>query len=197
METTPQPQQQHVQQNYHEAASAIVEQVQSQMQLLPPSRGVTSTRVSKPTTIKNSKIANNINKWNAKSQELSQPVQSRQTQPPQPVQPIVTRGYQPPIQQPLLFDDADIDGEEVVDEDGEDISEILGKLKAKYEVPSGVICLLCKRSLGTTEKLVAHFERSALHSVSSFLSSFFCCTIHSQIFTAIGEPYKSSTRLCF
>ena len=86
------------------------------------------------------------NTWNQPPQKTVSPHHSRQQ----------THYQEPIVQQPIP--------QEIEDEDGEDISEILSRLKVKYEVATGNICLLCKRSLGTTEKLVAHFQVSKLHA---------------------------------
>lgn len=153
-EPQPQPTEVQPQVTYQNAAAAIIEQVQSQVQQNRYAENTTTQNARKP--VKDARVAKDINKWNQKSQELAgnsnQPLPYRE-QPATIIQQPVTQISQPV--NPISTGN---------DEDGEDISDVIARLKAKYEVPTGNICLLCKRSLASTEKLVAHFQVSKLHA---------------------------------
>jgi len=169
--------------DYTSAAAAIIEQAQAQANkiaqdnqnsaALDPSDTVKSPQQTpaslqfdipqKTTKVKDIRVQKDINKWNAKTQELRTLNSQRghgnkkisvQQQPPKEEKiEIFNKTVQPTSQEdttslpPLLSEE-----------------ELLEQLKQKYEPGTGAICMLCRRNLSTNEKLLLHYQLSKLHS---------------------------------
>merc|ERR1711862_155050 len=121
-----------------------------------------NTSSSRSNRVKDDVVAKNIDKWNKKSEELAGQTHENRYMPTQP-QSVPQSIPEPKQIQPQPVPQSipeSFDG----DDDGEDISDVITKLKAKYEVVTGNICLLCKRNFGTTDRLSAHFQMSKLHA---------------------------------
>jgi len=184
-------------------ASAIVDQAQAQLQseqpTTTPTTGtqpeaapvVTPQATSlqfdipqKTSKVKDLRVMKDINKWNAKAQELnSSPDSQIQIQPEKSKpdyhsgevnqekiqilnKPVNSTGnadsevHNQYVQHTNITDDHSKQPDNVPSKE-----EIRRQLSAQYEQPTGIICLLCKRKLGTTEKLKLHFQLSKLHAV--------------------------------
>lgn len=139
--------------------------------------------------MKNKTVLKDISKWHAKAQELNQTLYETPT-------PKVSRGNKSfkeekvqmlnKVVKPFGSTDDDNITNEAKDNSAttatilpdpsptiKTMEDVILELKQKYELPNTRICRLCKRDLGTPEKLKIHFNLSKLHEVSKVHTLYF------------------------
>merc|ERR1711879_550772 len=111
-----------------------------------------------------SSVLKNITKWNAKAQELNININPNRSEPKtEKTEKIEKTEKTEKIE--ILNKPVPALGEKQAEPEVPSYKdEITASLKAKYEAGKGSICMLCKRQLGTNEKLLVHYQLSELHA---------------------------------